>query len=270
MTEQAEAIASDKQLQYAEKIAKLLALAEKASTQAEADAFNSKAQEIMRTWAITDDLISQAQGKRRQEKVIEKQIKYTGTYHRALYEIGAAIARANHCRVLISKQPYYTILYVIGFEGDVSKVELLNASLQIQASTAMQRFGREDRANRPWLSKMEQFKARREFLFGFGDGLYVQLSAAIRRGEDEAARAEAARANVDLKTASTSTALVVRTRDEQVQDWMDTTYGKKLRSVRSNYSYGGGNARAAGQTAGRNADTGQTRIGGTRGIGGRS
>lgn len=270
MTEQAEAIASDKQLQYAEKIAKLLRLAENASTQAEADAFNGKAQEIMRTWAITDDLIAQAQGKQRQVKVIEKTIKYTGTYHRALYEIGAAIARANHCKVLITKHPYDTILYVIGFEDDVAKVEQLNASLQIQASTGMQRYGREDRERRPWLSKMEQFKAKREWLFGFGDGLYLQLRAAIERGERAASEAEAARANVDLATASKSTALVVRTRDEQVKDWMDTTYGKSLRSVRSNYSYGGGAARSAGQAAGRNADTGQSRIGGTRSIGGRS
>lgn len=257
----------DSKLPYAERIAKLLRKAEATDSEHEAEALTQKAQQLMVTYAITEELLAKAQGKQVQDQIVEETIVYTGVFSRALYMIGAAIGRNNDCRVLISKTSKDTTLWLVGFSSDVDRVRMLDASIQIQASTALQRWWRAQDSS--WMSAMDKFKARREFLFGFANGVGGKLRDAKMSGIQDAVKAEAERTG-DVAAAKTSTELVLRTRTEQVNDWYDKTYGRSTRTTRMNYSSGGLGARSAGHAAGRSANIGQTGIGNTRGqIGGR-
>lgn len=256
----------DEKLPQAEKIAKLLHLAENTENQFEADSFNERAQALMVKYAITERLVALAQGKEVPDKVIETTITYNGIFHMGLFNIGRAIAVNNNARHMIITHPGKTQsdLVVIGFESDVSNIKVLNASVQVQASMAMQRWYREqDITGR---TAMQKSKMRREFLFGFAIGLNDKLRQANAAGQEQAVAAETERTG-DADAAKVSTDLVIRTKKEQVDDWMDARYGQSLRSVRRNYTSGGYAARAAGTAAGRNANIGQPGIGGKRELG---
>lgn len=256
------------QEKYADKIAKLLRKAENsAATPAEAEAFVTKAQELMTTYAITEELLARARGVNleQREEIVEETIDYTGIYRQALYDIGSAIAKANNCRCLVSnltyKKPQTTRLHVIGFKSDVDRVRMLDASLQIQAIGGMRKAEKDFLQS--WMSGMQKYKSRRDFIFGFAHGLDQQLARANRRAEAEAAAQEEIRltgTGVDCPsahaTAEQSVTLVVRDKRERVQDWMDKTYGDSLRSVSRRYSSGSGQARGMGHEAGKKADAG--------------
>lgn len=256
----------DDKLPYAEKIAKLLRLAESTTNEAEAEAFTAKAQQLMTTWAIDDAMLALAEGRQEQDVVVSERIHYFGIFHTALFDIGNAVARANDCRTLITKgDKSNTYLTVIGFQSDVKNVQLLDGSLQVQATMAMQRwFNRQDTYG---LSKMDKFKMRRQFYMSFAQGLSTKLALAKKAGVNDAVTNEAARSSTDVDTARKSTDLVIQSKTRRVDEWLDTKYGSTLRSVRRNYSYGGGNAANAGYEAGRNADIGSPRLGGRREIG---
>lgn len=256
-------IETDAQLPQAEKIAKLLRLAETTENEAEAEAFNQRAQQLMVKYAINERLINMARGQEEKDTVAEERIDYKGIFHMALFRIGSVIAHNNDCRVLITKYSgeSRTTLHVIGFTKDIADVKVLDASIQVQASTAMQRWYREQNVQHK--TPMEKSKMRREFLFGFANGLNSKLGLARRAGVKQATADEAKRTG-DTDTAEKSTELVLRTKKEHVDEWMDTKYGNSLRSVRGNYSSGGYAARAAGTTAGRSANVGQPGIGGKR------
>lgn len=259
-------IEQDAQLPQAEKIAKLLRLAETTENQAEADAFNERAQALMVKYAITERLLAMAQGKQVQDKIVEETITYKGIFHMALFNIGRAVAVNNNCRHMIVTHSgkTQTDLIVVGFSSDVSNVKVLDASVQVQASMAMQRWYREQ--STAGLTAMQKSKMRREYLFGFAVGLNAKLVRANTAGKEQAVAAETERTG-DAETAAKSTDLVILSKKEKVDEWMDSTYGTSLRSVRRNYSSGGYAARAAGTAAGRNANIGQPGIGGKRELG---
>lgn len=250
------------QEKYADKIAKLLRKAE-STTPEEAEALIAKAQQLMTEYAIDEALLAKARGEEVTEEIVEEDITYKGVYHAALFDIGYAIALANDCRGLIGKHGKYTRLHVIGFKSDVERVRMLDASVQIQAVGALTKWWSEQDSS--WMTAMDKFKARREFLFGFARGLGHQLTAAKVAGEKAAAKTQAERAHVSQDDAVESVALVVRSKKARVQDWMDEAYGKRLRSSSRRYSSGGHDARAAGSAAGRRADvSGRSKVGGTR------
>lgn len=250
------------QERYADKIAKLLRKAENpAVTPQEAEAFLAKAQELMTQWGIDEALIAKAAGQEVKEEIVEEIIKYTGVYHAALFDIGWAIARANDCKSFIGRRGSYTTQTVVGFKSDVERVKMLDTSAQIQATGALTKWWAEQ--NSSYMTAMQKFKARREFLFGFANGLHTQLIAAKKKGEKAAAQSEAERAGVSATEASESVALVVKSRKERVEDWVDKQYGRSLRGVSRNYASGGRDARAAGSAAGRKADI--SNRGGVRG-----
>lgn len=255
----------DTKLPYAERIAKLLRKAESTDSEHEAEALVAKAQELMTRYSIDAALLAQAQGLQVQETVVKHSIVYSGIFHMALFDIGNAIAKAQGCRTLIIKMPKTnTKLEIIGWESDVTNAKMLDASLQLQASTAMQRWYRAQRTD--GLTPMQKAKMRRQFLQSFAQGLAAKLAVAKRAGTEAAAADEAERSGVDLDTATKSTDLVIRDRAQQVDDWVDREYGSTLRTVRRNYSFGGYGAASAGYEAGRNADVGQPRVGGRRAI----
>lgn len=243
---------------YAEKIAKLLRKAENpGATAEEAEAFITKAQELMTKYAIEEALVNAARigSAKVAEKIVRDQIVYRGGYAPAQYDIGAAIARANDCRVLISKYRGTQTLILNGFESDVARVKMLDASVQIQATGAVTKWARTK--DMSWMTASQRYIARRDFLFGFAQGLASQLSEAKERGQ-----AEAQREDVQRGGAANSVALVVKDRKERLNEWMDETYGK-LRTTSRNYSRGFGGGTSAGYSAGRSAD-----VSGKGGVGG--
>ncbi len=273
-------MSSDKE-KYADKIAKLLRKAEATNVAEEAQAFTAKAQELMQLYAIDEELLARARGEndRVAEAIIEDEILYTGIYRDALYDVGAAVAAANNVRRLISKRaardgrPATTVLHLIGFESDVRRVQLLNASVQIQATSAQLNWWRDHKDEYAMYGGMEKFKARREFIFGFSQGLSSKLEEANIRAQNEAAQHAATRAEEEDETvehedavadATASVALVIQDKQEKVNDWMDETYGGRIRKVSRNYASGGGSANGAGYAAGRSADMGGGKISGSQ------
>ncbi len=254
--------AVDAQASYADKIAKLLRQAEGTDSEAEAEAFTAKAQALMVKYAITEELLARAEGRQVQDVIVTERVTYTGIFSRALFDIGWSIVRANDCKGLIYKRGTDTVLTVIGFKSDVTNVKVLDASLQVQASTAMQRWYR--RQDVVGYTPMMKAKMRREFLFGFAQGLFTKLDRAKKVGIDVAVADETTRTG-DADGARKSTDLVLLSKKERVTDWMDNEYGSALRTVRRNYSSGGYAARVAGTQAGMNADVGNPRVGGSRG-----
>lgn len=266
------------QEKYADKIAKLLRKAENpAATPEEAEAFIAKAQELMTQYAIGEDLVRAAKGEveKAKEEIITEEILYTGSYAPALFMIGHAIAQQNSCRTLIADRPAHfgrddegkrvrkpagKKLSIIGFESDVRNVIQLDTSAQIQATAGLTKWWREADVPEYWTAS-DKYKARRQFLFSFAEGLGSQLRKARKLGEKAAAADEADRTG-DADAAAESVALVVRSKKERVDEWMDQSYGK-LRSRPLNYAGGGGGARQAGFDAGRRADlSGRGKVGG--------
>lgn len=248
---------------FADKIAKLLRKAE-STTPEEAELLIAKAQELMVTYAIDEEMLARVTGDLRKERdhIVEETIEYTGLFREALRDVGSAIAGANDVRTLISSWPRYegrkrvkvARLHIVGFSEDVRRVHMLNASLQIQAAAAqLQWWSEKDRSG---YSRQEAWQSRRTFLFGFAQGVREKLFAARKRGEEQAQMNVAAR---DPNAGADSVALMLRDKRSQVKDWIDQKYGQSLRGVSRNYKHGSGYG--DGVNAGRRADTGD-RVGG--------
>jgi hypothetical protein len=242
---------------FADKIGKLLAKAESTTPQ-EAEALLQKAQELMSRYSIDEAMVAAARGLESAEKVVEERIEYRGIFREASFEIGEALCGPNECRHLISRGRNTTVLIVIGFEGDVARVKMLDASVQIQAHGALLKWQKEQ--DRSHMSGMQWYKARREFLFGFATGLDAQLA----RAHDKAVREAKKAVDINPEGTSSSVELVLRDKKQRVDDWVDESYGK-LRSVSRRYSSGGFAARNAGHDAGRSADiSGRGKVTGPR------
>lgn len=232
---------------FADKIGKLLAKAE-STTPEEAELLLQKAQELMSRYSIDEAMVAAARGVESAEKVVEERIVYTGIFREAAFDIGRALVEPNECRHLISRRGNTTTLVVIGFEGDVSRVKMLDASVQIQARGALLRWQKDQ--DRTHMSSMQWYKARREFLFGFSEGLRSQLDAAHKKAVKEAKADE--KPSPDSPS-SGSVEIVLRDKKQRVTDWIDEKYGR-LSTTSRRYSSGGYAARGAGHDAGRRAD----------------
>lgn len=261
------------QEKYAAKIAKLLRQAESTDVEAEADAFVAKAQQLMTAYAIDAAMLAQARGEneKKAEDIVRVPFTFTGIFKQALLQIAYIIAQANDCQGVRTadtwvyedgKRKKADILHVIGFESDVENVQLLNASLQIQAATAQRAWWKDQDSS--WMSGMEKFKARREFLWGFSAALRIRLREAREAGEAEAVRNEQTRTKNDSDVARQSVELVLRDKKQRVEEWMDKTYGSSLRRVSRRYSSGGMDANRAGRAAGQRANIGNPSVGGGR------
>lgn len=264
MTELIAEVDADAKATYAEKIAKLLRKAEATDNEHEAEALTAKATSLMETYAIDEDMLAKARGEQRQEVITTTKIQYFGIFQSALMDIGWAIAVAHDCKGYMTKctwdKPTHTDLTLAGFESDLARITLLDASLQIQCATALRVWWKTE--DRSWMGKMQAFKAKREFIMGFASGAGQKLRAARRAGQQVAVKHEATRSGSTEAEASTGVALVLRSRQEQVKDWYDKTYGKSTRTVSRRYSSGGRDARAAGHAAGSTANTGTTGLSG--------
>ncbi|MQM27398.1 DUF2786 domain-containing protein [Glycomyces albidus] len=180
------------------KIRALLAKAESTDSDAEAEAFTAKAQQLIARHSINEALLSEAGQAKREPEALRVVIERP--YELPKAELVAQIADANHCRSVYWPEGGFTTL--IGDRGDLRSVELLYHSLLVQATAAMSRAGSVS-AKRGGKSQTRSF--RQSFLASFA----MRIGERLRASADDTAREVAEETGTDLVP-------VMRQRDERV------------------------------------------------------
>lgn len=245
------------ELKYAERISKLLTQAEDpGATPAEAEAFMAKAASLMLQYSIDEQMIAAARGLSVDE-LVQDTFYYTGIYRNGHRSLAVEVAKHFGIKLVLGRdtyeKPIKLPLFLAGFKSDIERARLLDTSLQLQCASAMNQWART--VNFDWMDKGLAFRTRRDFIFGFADGAGSKLAMARREARVEAKLHEAERTNVSPAEASASVELVLVGRAKRVDEFYDTVWGGRTRSVRHNYSSGAGNGRNAGFEAGRSANT---------------
>lgn len=230
-----------------DKIAGLLAKAERTDNEHERDAFNAKAEQLMIKYGIEQAEL-EAAGEVKPEEIIEVRIPFTGIYNMVMPDFVHTVCRAlGNLSVLQSSSwdKKTRTAYIIGHKSDVEAAQVLIASLQLQAMSGMKRWWKSF-DDKVWMSNMEQYKARRQFIISFGYGAADRIKAERRTEEEHV---------------STGAALVLASKQDRVNDWVQNTYNPK----KSRGGVQGGMAgHSEGRAAGRQANVGTTGIGGGR------
>jgi Protein of unknown function (DUF2786) len=228
------------------RVRKLLAQAEDSGvTEAEAEAFNAKAVELIARHGIDAALLASA-GQTRDE-VGHRVIRIDNPYARDKAHLLTCVADPLRCQTIHTHGVGPYVVRVYGFGSDLERVELLYTSLLLQATRQLVHV-RPDR----WYGGHESVAAyRRSWLSGFASAVYLRL----RGAEERAAAEEPAAGN------GVSTALVLRDRGIRVDQAVRTAH-PELRTMRRRTLSGSG--RSDGYGAGSRADLGARRVGGTR------
>lgn len=151
------------------RIRKLLAKAERTSSEAEAAAFSAKAAELLATHRIDAARLADHGGDGH-ELVVERIEVGRGAYVRARLALLQAVADANECALAFSAGETATIAHLAGTRDDTRAVAVLYHALHAQAAEHMARVRRSSAAaTQRW---------RRAFLFGFADRVATMLAAA--------------------------------------------------------------------------------------------
>ena len=152
----------------------LLAKAESTTYPEEADALVAKAQELMARHAIDEAVAQQRRPGARPEI---RRITIEGPYITPKAALLSAIGRANDVQVVYNRAGGASLM---GFDADIEIVELLFASLLVQASRAMLRAPREEVG-----SQVKAF--RHAFLLAFAHRIGERLAEARASAVDDAA-----------------------------------------------------------------------------------
>ncbi|MFJ7212223.1 DUF2786 domain-containing protein [Amycolatopsis sp. NPDC098790] len=202
---------SDPQL---ERIRKLLAKAEDpAVTEAEAEAYNKKAAELVARYGIDQAMLAASGAS--SDDIGTLKIPMNDPYSRDKASLLTSVAYPLRCRTLLHRYGQKVdSVTVFGYRSDLGRVELLFTSLLLQASTQLTRV-------RPdGFFPGESLAAyRRTWLHGFARAVHERLTQA----EQEAVRTA-------MPGAGKSAELVVRDRAQMVQHAFDAEYGD-LRSA---------------------------------------
>lgn len=175
-------LTADLDLKLLAKVRMMLAKAESTPYEEEADAFTAAAQKMMARHSIDRAMLDEAE--RATHRVGGPSAIRVGIdrpYEDAKFALLAAVARANRCRAIWHRGLGFGT--VIGFEVDLRAVELLQASLLVQATSAMRAQG--SRTNRYGESRTRSF--RRSFLTGFAHRIGERLATATQEETVQAA-----------------------------------------------------------------------------------
>lgn len=228
-----------------DKIAKLLAMAEGTNNPAEAEAFTEKAEELMLQYGIQQAQVQAARPGDKREEIIIRRIRVTGPYRMALSGYGYCVAPAFNIKgyksVISGKEED---IWLVGHQSDVEQAETLVRSLLIQSDNALKYWWKNGgRAANPAYNTMNQYLAKREFMFAFGSGVRDRLQEVRNRVVHEA---------------GPGTELVLVDRTQLVTDWEKNNM-RFSKSKSSSLKGGTMNARQAGFEAGRDA-VGQRKV----------
>jgi Protein of unknown function (DUF2786) len=194
------------------RIRKLLAVAEHPTTPAgEADAATRAAERLIAKYAVDEALLDAAAPTGSKPEV--RTIVIDAPYSSAKTVLVGAIANAHGVRAVTLGGGDKTRVSLIGFASDLQIVDLLYTSLLLQATTGLRRQAVSGRA------------FRRAFLIGFASEVSDRL---------QAARIEAV-----SETNAVSTALVLRSREQEVDAALRAQF-PRLRHSRVRVSDGQG------------------------------
>lgn len=149
----------------------LLAKAEATTFPAEAEAFSAKAQELISRHSLDEALVEAG------DTAVTPYARRLGVDHPYESEKASlldAVARANRCQVVWS--PEFGFATVFGFDADIDAVDLLHASLLVQAHRAMARA--EPPGGKAGRSRLKTF--RQSFLIGYAVRIGERLAEADR------------------------------------------------------------------------------------------
>ena len=228
-----------------ERVRKLLAQAEDASvTEAEAEAFNAKAAELIARHGI--DAANLAATGRSHDEIGHRVIAVEQPYARDKAQLLTSVADPLRCQTVHTHGPDRYVVRVYGFTSDLERVELLYTSLLLQATRDLVHV-------RPdgWGESTAAY--RRSWLAGFTSAVYTRLLRAERRASAEQPATES----------GTSTALVLRDRCDQVNSAVRDAH-PRLRSMRRRSLSGSG--QTDGYHSGSRADLGARQVGYTRAL----
>lgn len=236
----------------AQRIALMLHQAENAATSGEAEMYSTRAEELLLKYeldrASVFQTLADAQTALQTEKIVKRELNFTGIYAAALTSMTCTIVEALGSVRVIEVMPSTKTkkrLWFIGFEADVRGAALLATSLVIQCQLALERWWKDVHAAA--LTPMQKFKERREFICAFGDGATLRIE-----------RARLAK----LVTAGPSTALVLRDRRGAVNEFM-SQFDLETNRV-GGWLVGSGDATSAGHAAGLVSNTHDTGVNGGR------
>ncbi|QFU86049.1 DUF2786 domain-containing protein [Amycolatopsis sp. YIM 10] len=230
---------SDQQLLT--RVRKLLAKAEDpAVTEAEAEAYNTKAAELIARYGI-DRAVLAAAG-RHTDTITSVKIPLHNPYSKDKAQLLSCVADPLRCRVvLLCRGQAVQSVTVFGFRSDLDRVELLFTSLLLQATTQLARV-------RPgWAGQGQTVAAyRRTWLAGFASAVRLRLKAAESRAVAE-----------HDEPGGQSAELVVLDRKKLVDDAYDAQYGRLRKASPRHLS---GTGYTDGHFAGRRANLGTTHL----------
>ena len=233
---------TDDRERYIDKVRKILAKAERAGTQEEAEVFFAKAAELITKWRIEDIELDQAGN----TDDLETRKVQLGTYtptadvmamKRVFKPLGVEVAYINYGG---KGRPPFAVL--IGWTRDIDKAQLLWASVEIQMVTVMKRTepaGFDRNFIREW---------RQSFKLGFTKAVGHRMAMQVAVAKDAA------------EATTPGVGLVLVSKDQQLQKFIEDGT-RPGRHGRVNVNTG---AHLAGERAGSQADLGGTRLGASK------
>lgn len=234
-----------------DRVRKLLAKAEGASTEAEAEIYNAKARELITRHGL-DEALAYAAGKTR-DTIGRKTITIDDPYSKAKANLLGWIMSAFGGRWVYKGrgQKIYEVT-LLGFESDIERAELLYTSLLLQATRQLVHVqATEDDKFDAWISgrdKPNLRSIRRSWMFSFANTVAARLRAAQAQQVVEH----------EEQSGTTGTALVLADRKTQVDAYHAEHFSHLGKAKTVRYSSNSGVSRGA--EAGRRADIGQTRV----------
>jgi hypothetical protein len=257
-----------------DKLAKILNLAENASTPEEADAYMQKAQALATTASIDLAVARQYTAKKeKREQPTHKTItigEARKNNNARFVELFNAIASANDVQINMAMNSTYVIAF--GMPSDIEVVEVLYTSLlfqMVESANAWLKKG-EYKEERVWSDRTYTYRpmsgktARANFYDAFVQRINLRLWEARRQAL--AAVQEQSFTVLDQESGQevqTSAALVLKTKAVEVNDYYKATSRARGSWKGASVSHTSSAARSAGDSAGRSA-----RLGSQRAIGG--
>lgn len=223
------------------KIRALLAKAEATNFPEEAETYTAKAMELISKWGIDQSLL---EAKTKTSTIVDRKFQVVAPFARDKVTFLFVVVSALGGRAVWLKNRAnkgFQELHVFATETDMNRIDMLFTSLLVQCSSAMNHA-----VSVSWEARHQPRKFKSDFLYGFSNEVGYRLGQAEKKATREAETTAAAQ--------GTSTALVLKSKKEKIDDRVDEVYRSLTNARRSNRIVGGGYGH--GLDAGKRADIG--------------